>query len=39
MFKLLDDAYVSSKLPHSPDVKKINDLLCDMTLLSFEKWG
>jgi len=39
MFKLLDDAYINSKLPHSPDVNKINNLLCDMTLLSFEKWG
>jgi len=38
MFKLLDEAYTKSSLPHSPDVKKINDLLCEMTLLSFEKW-
>jgi hypothetical protein len=37
LFKLLDDAYVNSKLPNSPDRNKINKLLCDMTLSSFEK--
>jgi hypothetical protein len=35
LFKLLDDAYVGSKLPNSPDRNKINKLLCDMTILSF----
>ena len=39
LFKLLDEAYNKSLLPESPDMGKINNLLCDMTMLSFEKWG
>lgn len=38
-FKLLDEAYVNSKLPHAPDEDKINELLCEMTLTSFEEFG
>lgn len=38
LFKLLDDAYVKSDLPKAPDRDKINNLLCEMTMLSFEKW-
>jgi len=37
LFIKLDEAYEKSKLPHSPDRKKINDLLCDITLMSFNK--
>jgi len=37
LFKHLDDAYVNSKLPNSPDRDKINELLINMTMLSFEK--
>jgi len=37
LFKLLDDAYVTSKLPSKPNVEKINDLLCDLTLRSFKR--
>jgi len=35
LFKLLDDVYINSKLPSKPDIKKINSLLCDLTLRSF----
>lgn len=38
LFIQLDEAYNNSKLPHSPDRDKINELLCNMTLLSFEKF-
>lgn len=36
LFSLLDEAYVSSKLPDSPDVEKINKLLIDITEASFD---
>jgi len=38
LFIQLDETYDKSKLPHSPDRKKINDLLCDMVLQSFSKF-
>ena len=38
LFIQLDEAYDKSKLSHFPDRKKINDLLCDMILQSFDKY-
>jgi hypothetical protein len=39
LFKLLDDAYINSKLPNAPDIEKVNKLLCEMTFKSFtEDW-
>lgn len=37
LFKLLDDALVKSKLPNSPDIKKVNKLLIDLTWESIQK--
>lgn len=36
LFSLLDDAYVKSKLPDSPEVGKVNQLLMDITEASFD---
>lgn len=37
LFRLLDEAYVNSKLPDTPDIDKVNQLLMDITEASFDK--
>ncbi len=37
LFALLDEAYVRSRLPNSPDEGRVNELLVDLTLRSLER--